>query len=175
MFNHKVSLTSLLTAAARSKESLSYRPLIMDPYAGILSGKKGLHMLQKAGESLVAIEAVRTKYFDDLIENAVKRGIYQFVVLGCGLDSRPYRLSILPSHGLWFEIDYQSVLEYKQNILGPIKTLIPVIAIAADILKVNLKEVLLSNGLNVKKPILFIIEGVLYYLTGLQVNSLFNN
>ena len=35
-------------------------------------------------------------------------------------------------------------------------------------------ETLLSKELNMKKPILFIIEGVLYYLTRLQVNFLFS-
>ncbi len=175
MFTNSVSLTSLLTAAARSKESVSSCALITDPCAEILSGELGRHMLERVGEDFIAIVAVRTKYFDSIIENAVSRGINQFIVLGSGLDSRPYRLSFLPSSGLWFEFDYKSVLDYKKRILDAThyQPFIPIKHVPYDILKVNLVQQLVINGFDVKKPTLLIIEGVIYYLTLVQVDSLF--
>ncbi len=175
MFNNSVSLTSLLTAAARAKESVSSCPLITDPYAEILSGEQGKRMLERAGEDFIAIVAVRTKYFDNIIENAVSRGISQFIILGSGLGSRPYRLSFLPSSGLWFEFDYKSVLDYKKRILDAVNSqpFIPIKHIPIDILNVNLTQQLVTNGFDVKKSTLLIIEGVIYYLTFVQVDSLF--
>jgi len=167
-------LTSLLTAAARAKESASPYALITDPFAEILSGEHGKCILEKAGEDFIAIVAVRTKYFDNIIENAVSRGISQFISLGSGLDSRPYRLSFLPSSGRWFELDYKSVLEYKKRILEATNSqqLIPVTYVPCNILNVNLTQHLVTNGLDVKKPTLLIIEGVIYYLTLVQADSL---
>jgi methyltransferase (TIGR00027 family) len=39
--------------------------------------------------------AVRTRYIDDLVRAALRRGVNQIVILGAGFDSRAYRI---PGH-----------------------------------------------------------------------------
>ena len=49
-------------------------------------------------------QAVRTHYFDDYFDAAVRAGIRQVVILAAGLDSRAYRLD-WPAGTTVFEID----------------------------------------------------------------------
>ncbi len=102
--------------AARALESEQPDQVIKDPYAKKLAGEEGMRLLESYGKSFVLIETIRTKFFDDAILDSLKNGKRQFVVLGAGLDSRPYRFS-LPPDVLWFEVDFGSILEYKRRIL----------------------------------------------------------
>jgi O-methyltransferase involved in polyketide biosynthesis len=48
---------------------------------------------------------VRTCIIDDYIRTAVEGGVDTILNLGCGLDTRPYRMD-LPKSLLWIEADY---------------------------------------------------------------------
>jgi len=48
--------------------------------------------------------AIRTRFFDDAIERAVKKGINQIVILNGGLDTRPWRLQFLTPNQTIFQV-----------------------------------------------------------------------
>ena len=57
----------------------------------------------------------RSRYTEDSLARAVRRGVSQYVVLGAGLDSFAYR-SALARHLKVFEVDHPATQEYKRRI-----------------------------------------------------------
>src|SRR5437899_1148458 len=60
--------------------------------------------------------AVRTRYFDDRLLDAVRGGIGQVVVLAAGLDSRAVRLD-WPPGTRWYELDLPDMIAFKEELL----------------------------------------------------------
>src|SRR5690349_254888 len=97
-----VGVTALAVADARARESERGDRLFEDPYARAFAdaAREALAPRQDgAGESIDiravrdAYIAVRTRFFDDALLEAVSNGgCRQVVVLGAGLDARAYRL-----------------------------------------------------------------------------------
>jgi len=54
----------------------------------------------------------RTRYIDDVLQSEIKRGIENIVILGVGLDSRPYRIPEINKTKV-FEVDLPSVQNFK--------------------------------------------------------------
>ncbi|GMA98150.1 SAM-dependent methyltransferase [Pelosinus sp. IPA-1] len=108
----------------------------------------------------------RTKYIDDSLQSAIESGIEQVVILGAGLDTRPYRISGR-DHIKFFEIDMPSIQDYKKkkvkNYLGSLPE--NVVFIPIDFNIQTLDEVIAGKGLDFSKPIVFIWEGVTPYIT----------
>ena len=136
-----VGITALLVAAGRHFVSSSSSPLIQDPYAGHLAGDLGhawVEAMKKLsnGETLDLSSmppeirkmmesraswdfssfmnkiAVRTRIIDDLIKKAIlDEGYTQVVIIGAGLDTRPWRLlsaaEVLTHEISWFEVDFE--------------------------------------------------------------------
>jgi len=122
-------------------------PLVLDPLAASMAGPKALKSARErqqpaskdSGRKIkVNMMAIRTKWFDDQLEvslgmpvseaiqnaedyvgTTATSGIAprQCVVLGAGMDSRPWRLK-LPASLRWFEIDREDVLQAKENLLA---------------------------------------------------------
>ncbi len=127
-----VGATALGVAAARAAETAGPDPLIRDEFAHTLVSSAGpawarltdpeLAWLdgddhgQRAHRLGIDYQAVRTHFFDEYFENAVRAGIRQVVILAAGLDSRAYRLNWPPGTAV-YEIDQPKVLEYKTEIL----------------------------------------------------------
>src|SRR5579859_7537091 len=64
--------------------------------------------------ALRAFIAVRSRYAEDQLDAAVKRGVRQYVVLGAGLDTFAYR-NPFESAGLHvFEVDHPATQEWKR-------------------------------------------------------------
>ena len=121
-------------------------PICNDPLASCLAGERALHAARKfqvaapsGSDRQYKINArvMRARWFDDQIEasldispviledmhadyvaNTAVRGHIpkQVVMLGAGMDSRPWRLR-LPADVAWFEVDVQDVLEKKIALL----------------------------------------------------------
>lgn len=171
MFSDGPANTALITAAARALESKQPNPLVIDPYAEALAGEEGKKLLESYGEAFVLVETIRAKFFDDAILESVKNGKKQFVILGAGLDARPYRFS-LPSGISWFEIDFGSVLEYKRKILKDKTPSVAPIDVCIDVSKLDLERDLVSKGFDPKKESVWVAEGLVPYLRDEQVESL---
>ena len=171
-FDQPVSMTALINAAARAQECERPDPLVRDAYAKSLAGDKGRELLERFGESFTTIEAVRAKFFDDSICNAVLEGIRQVIMLGAGLDARPYRLSCLGRQVLWTDVDYEPVLLYKRRVLQDAKPLCKLVNVGRDIRDASLAQVLAERGVNLGLGILWVAEGVFQYLKESEVEDI---
>jgi len=115
----------------------------------------GLH------EHLIA----RTKYLDEIVENNVKNGFKQYVILAAGYDSRAYRLK-LPSDLKIFELDQSEVQKRKLAVLDKIITRSKKINyIDIDFNEDSIANKLSSAGFDSKKNTIFTLEGLSQYIT----------
>jgi methyltransferase (TIGR00027 family) len=65
---------------------------------------------------LIDILAAHTRFVDEFLADAGRAGIRQVVILGSGLDTRPYRLW-WPQGTTVYEIDHPQVLDFKSELL----------------------------------------------------------
>ncbi|KAE8683347.1 hypothetical protein F3Y22_tig00111210pilonHSYRG00386 [Hibiscus syriacus] len=170
------------TAAARAL----WKHVIHDPLAHVLAGETYLINLHEkikkdrhnnAREISGVILAVRTLWFDSKIEAVVDSlgGAAQVVLLGAGMDLRAYRLSCLKESDV-FEVDFPEVLQVKAALLEETlestehlwlmeKSLTRV---AADIRENDWVEKLQTSGFVPEKNTVWILEGIIYYLSNSQ-------
>ncbi len=114
----------------------------------------------------------RTRYIDDVLRSAIKDGMGTIVILGAGLDSRPYRISGINKTKV-FEVDLPSIQNFKKKRLIKILSSLPshVTYVPIDFNDQNLDEALLSKGFDISKPTFFIWGGVTQYITPEAVKS----
>ncbi|WP_328603293.1 SAM-dependent methyltransferase [Amycolatopsis sp. NBC_00345] len=164
-----VGQTALWTAASRARESARPDRLFEDPYAGLLAGPDGARLLRHFHPSRASDEGnpflpIRTRWFDDVVAEALRSGIRQVVGLGAGLDTRAYRLD-WPDGTVVYEVDQPTVISYKKQVLdhvakAPRCTLRQVLA---D-LGTAWDDGLVEQGFDRSAPTLWFTEGVLFYL-----------
>jgi methyltransferase (TIGR00027 family) len=129
-----------------------------------------LNLLVKATDSeaagLWAEMLCRKRYADDQVAAALEAGLKQFVFLGSGLDTRPYRL-VVPAHARAFELDLPANIDYKREHLADALGEQPSNAalIAVDFEQDDLAEKLAANGFDPAQPAMFVWEAVTQYLT----------
>ncbi|KAI3464960.1 hypothetical protein Pfo_021623 [Paulownia fortunei] len=171
------------TAAGRAL----WKQVIHDPLAELFAGETYLKSiyekikkdrLNNAREISGVILAVRTLWFDSKLEAALSSfdgGGAQVVLLGAGMDARSYRLSCLKESSV-FEVDFHEVLHAKATILEaavnsrdehhhPIMTAKSLTRVAADLTEDDWLEKLQISGFEPKKSTVWILEGILYYLS----------
>jgi methyltransferase (TIGR00027 family) len=143
-------------------------PLISDPFAERLAGDLTFYFEEHkrtGGTGDYAI--VRTFYLDDKILTpwCDTHKVSQIVSLGAGLDARAYRFTPLkPEKHTIFEIDFEIVNNYKEQILQNETPLCKLVRIASDLTKPEWISDLLEGGFSKKIPTLWILEGLTYYL-----------
>jgi len=121
-----VERTALLTAALRAAETRRPDRLYEDPYAAGLAGDEGPDLLAeivaatyppdrpRSLPSTPDYNAIRTRFFDDLLQDAARAPeTTQIVLAPAGMDSRAYRLS-WPDRIRYFEVDRP----FWQRIMG---------------------------------------------------------
>ena len=169
-----VAATSLMTAAARARESARPDALFVDPWADRLAGKGGRAFLQRQDEVQPAtpIYVVRHRFFDLFLLDAAARGLRQVVLLAAGLDPRAYRLA-WPDRTEIYELDQPQVLAYKREVLdgaGAVPRCTRV-AVAAD-LREDWSAALVQAGFQPNTPTAWLAEGLLFYLPEAAVRLL---
>jgi len=121
-----VGYTALLVAGWRALHASAPEPLARDQYAKHFIAASAdpylIGLLANPGTSEGAMAFPRlygaqTRFFDEFFTSATNGGIRQAVILGAGLDSRPYRLE-WPSGATVFEVDQPKVLEFKAQVLA---------------------------------------------------------
>src|SRR3974390_1902788 len=103
-----VSDTALMVAAARAVEFESEDAFVRDPFAARLAGERGMAMLGALlyPEIMRFGIAARSRFLDELLLEALAaQPIATVLSVGCGLDTRPWRLD-LPDQLRWIEIDF---------------------------------------------------------------------
>lgn len=163
-----VPFSARMMAAMRAYESSREDRLFNDPFAAILAGEEAF---QRVDEQLNlqdrAYVAVRTRFFDDFLSlNQVR----QVVLLASGLDTRAYRFA-----WTWevevYELDLPEVLAYKTALLKDTELLCKHHLIAADLTQ-PWEEKLMATGYRLQLPSVWLIEGLLMYLSAAQVHAL---
>jgi methyltransferase (TIGR00027 family) len=184
-----VGATALGVAASRAVETAGVNPLIRDDFAHVLVAAAGPTWARLADPELawldgdqlgrrehrlgIDYQAVRTHFFDEYFDNAVRGGIRQVVILAAGLDSRAYRLD-WPAGTAVFEVDQPKVLEYKTGILqqhGAAPTASRR-AVPVD-LRENWPAALTAAGFDRTQPTAWLAEGLLPYLPSDAQDRLF--
>ncbi|MEO7194233.1 MAG: SAM-dependent methyltransferase [Pseudonocardiaceae bacterium] len=78
-------------------------------------------MIPQAGSDFLALlgdqVAVRTRFFDRALLDAVGGGCAQVVLLACGMDTRAFRLAWPPDTRV-FDVDFGEVLAFRDAVLA---------------------------------------------------------
>lgn len=181
-----VGRTALVTAAMRAAESGRPDALCRDPFAGVLAADLGPALLAEllgepsaVGQEVGAgdaggngvgdggrrdYNALRTLHFDSYLSAAARRpGVRQIVVVGAGMDARPYRLD-WPRGVRYFEVDRPAVLAYKRARLAHVPARADHRMVAADLASPSWPTALTGAGFEPGQPSAWLMEGLLPYL-----------
>jgi methyltransferase, putative, TIGR00027 family len=115
---------------------------------------------------IYGVQISRTRFIDDAVQDALSRGIGQVVILGAGLDTRPYRLAGMERVKA-FEVDLPSVQEEKKKKLQKRFGHLPehVAFIPIDFDTQSLEAVFTGTTFDPASLAVFVWEGVTQYLS----------
>lgn len=115
----------------------------------------------------------RARYFDDIVKSSVNNGIEQLIILGAGYDTKAYRIEGLDKIKV-FEVDTPHTITMKKDKIKEIFGLLHdhVIYVSADLEVEKLGQVLMKEGYDKHKKTLFVLEGLIYYLSPETVDDL---
>ena len=181
MAKQRVGNTALGAAICRLIEQ--YQPketrLFHDPLVKDLVGAPIRVLMQLASMRHVTIQQMdaitpgiygvqisRTRFIDDAVQDVLSRGIRQVVILGAGLDTRPYRLAGMERVKV-FEVDLPSVQEAKKKKLHKCFGHLPeyVTFLPIDFDTQSLQAVFTGTAFDPASPAVFVWEGVTQYLS----------
>jgi methyltransferase (TIGR00027 family) len=124
-----VGMTATFGAVARALATA--KGLVNDPFAEALVRAAGVpyftrmlddqRYVEDGGDNaimtgLITLLGAHTRFLDDFAADAGRTGIRQVVILGSGLDTRPYRLWWPPGTTV-YEIDQPDVIDFKTAVL----------------------------------------------------------
>jgi methyltransferase (TIGR00027 family) len=167
-----VSDTALMVAACRALESELPDAFVRDPFAARLAGERGIAILNSApypGMMRFGV-AVRSRFIDELLLEALAADCIATVLsIGCGLDTRPWRLDLSP--GLrWIEVDFADMLDYKESVMSAESPRCRRERLVADVNDpAQRRTIYAAVG---SAPALMITEGLLMYLPAATVDAL---
>src|SRR5215212_9136385 len=167
-------------AAARARESERTDRLFYDPLAAAFAGPEGFAWLERmepttgsgGGPGLYAV--IRTRFFDDFLLDACRgSGVCQVVLAAAGMDTRAFRLD-WPSQTRMYEMDLPEVLDAKDEVVeeAGAKPNCERRTVAVDLQQEAWPEALLATGYRPERPSVWVIEGLLFYLTRAAVHGL---
>jgi len=131
----------------------------------------------------------RTKYLDSFF-NQTDFPYQQVVITASGLDTRAYRFANQLKNVIFFELDLPDAVKRKEKSIIEVEKKYGnnlaeynynvsrknVVYVAIDLNDRNIIEKLVdTKKFDVKKPTLFIMEGILYYLPSATVDSVFRD
>jgi methyltransferase (TIGR00027 family) len=115
----------------------------------------------------------RVRYFDDVVSEAVTKGLEQLVILGAGYDTRAYRIAGLDTNVRVFEVDHPDTQDRKKakirEIFGELTG--HIVYVPVDFESDDLTRQLEGAGYLRSKKTLFVLEGVVYYITESAVRA----
>ncbi len=165
--------TARWIAFYRAIESERSDALFHDPFARLLADKRGEEIARRLPQRRQSawITAVRTRVFDEIILQAVDEGVDTVLNLAAGLDTRPYRLT-LPASLKWIEVDFPSILLYKQEKLLNEQPFCSLEHVPMDLTNSKARKKLFTHVGTEAKRVIVVTEGFLLYLAPDQVASL---
>ena len=111
--------------------------------------------------------AVRSRYAEDSLREAVRRGVRQYVILGAGLDSFAYRNPFPPAALHVHEIDHPDTQTWKRQRLRDAGIELPqsLTFIPVDFERHTLADAMATGGFDSRQPAFVSWLGVTTYLT----------
>jgi methyltransferase (TIGR00027 family) len=178
-----VGRTALGVGLMRALEQHDPRRLFDDPLAEKMTGgwigavarhrllrNAFMFLMSRSGPGFYGCVVCRTRVIDDECRRAVADGIRQVVIVGAGMDTRPYRLASLQQTKVW-EFDLPEVQEGKKAALRKALGGLPSHVGFAPI---DLTTRRVGDGpADGSVPTLVICEAVSLYLPGRAVGELF--
>jgi len=144
------------------RDAESAHPICGDRFAKHFMNEHGMEIFSRfGGERGPNLSNVgRARYIDDLLRERLRREpALRVVLIGCGFDSRAYRLE----GGWWLELDEPQLIDYKNERLPAAEAPNPLRRVAIDFESESLGEKL--QALSGSAPTVFVIEGVTMYLS----------
>jgi methyltransferase (TIGR00027 family) len=167
-----VSDTALMVAACRAHETELEDAFVRDPFAARLAGERGIAILRHLPHAHVMRLglAIRTRFIDELVSEALADGSITAVLsVGCGLDTRPWRLN-LQQNLRWIEIDFPEILDYKDGLMSGTETRCRRERLSLDVNDPAKRQIMYeATG---SESALMITEGLLLYLPAGTVDAL---
>ena len=161
-----------MVAACRAQETELEDAFVRDPFAARLAGERGLAILRGLPHSNVVRLglAVRTRFVDELLLEALKdHHITAVLSVGCGLDTRPWRLDLAPDLR-WIEVDFADVLDYKDRLMSGETPHCRRERLTVDLNDLSQRAAMYHAAGSA--PALMITEGLLLYLPAATVEAL---
>lgn len=170
------SLTAYKVALMRAAHQVMDNPKIFeDPIALSIIGDQGnseihsdgRHFKSRLHRYLRAIVVARSRFVEDDLSAAIKRGVRQYVILGAGLDTFAYRNPYEAVGLRVFEFDHPATQEWKRQQLNAAKIPIPENTTFApiDFKTQSLADQLRKAGVQTDEPSFFSWLGVVMYIT----------
>ncbi|SNT29052.1 methyltransferase, TIGR00027 family [Asanoa hainanensis] len=174
----RVETTAVAVALMRALESdvpAGHR-LFDDPVSGrLLTGLPGLvarhrsarvalgRLAETAMPGIRGTAVCRTRVVDDWCRDALAAGARQVVVVGAGLDSRPYRIAEFAAARVW-ELDLPGTQARKRAALALLPATTNIRYLPADVTTDPLDALLAADGFDASAPTLVVFEAVAQYL-----------
>jgi methyltransferase (TIGR00027 family) len=110
---------------------------------------------------------MRSRYIEDELDQAIRRGVSQYVILGAGLDSFAYRRLDLANVLRVFEVDHPATQAWKRTRLQEVGIELPpnLSLVPVDFEKQSLIDGLRMSGYRTDAASIFSWLGVTMYLT----------
>jgi methyltransferase (TIGR00027 family) len=118
--------------------------------------------------------AVRTRYIDDCLVDALRHGVKQVVILGAGFDCRAYRIHEIAESRV-FEADHPATQATKKKIVAHRLRTLPshVTYVPIEFTAGPLDPVMQASGYRPDVRTFFICEGVTHYLPADTIDAVF--
>jgi len=171
----KPSRTAIATAAARAAHLHIYATahIHADDFALKLIGNLDPAQLREAVQRwrtpssarMCAYFALRQRYSEDKLQQAVERGVRQAILLGAGLDSLALRRPALAQEITLVEVDHPESQRWKLARLEELRLDTPgVIYVPVDFGSEDLQQRLVESGIHLDQPTFFSWLGVTQYI-----------
>lgn len=156
-----ITQTAFYCCGVRKEDADRAQPICGDKFSGRFMDDRAHQFFAPFKTEVMSNLSCVTRHriIDDLLRDALEEDPYtQIVLLGCGFDSRPARLT----GGIWFELDDEEILEHKDQRLPVSQCKNPLRRIAVDFTQESFIDKL--PAFDPQHPLLVVIEGVLLYL-----------
>jgi methyltransferase (TIGR00027 family) len=160
-----VTGTAFVVAEFRAEENRAAAPLYRDAVVDLFLNDASRQAAGRVADSFPPVKdmvKVRTRYFDDTLDQQLLSQYKQVVILGAGLDTRAVRKQ---APGVtYFEIDDANTLEWKQRCYAQHGVEARVKFIPGNYVTDGLIDLLRTNGFDFELPTYLIWEGNTMYL-----------
>ena len=161
-----------MVAEFRAEENRAPRPLYQDTVVELFltdESKQAARQIAAAFPLAKDLIQIRTRYFDDTLDQHLRSNVRQVVILGSGLDTRAVRKAT--AGVTYYEIDDPTTIEMKRACYEEHGLTFDLKLIPGDYVRDGVIELLEDHGFDITLPTHIIWEGNTMYLSRERVTS----